>query len=160
MSRVRIDFLNWRPDAEDFGNQGLTVADNVVHEPEGYKPIYLKSAGAFATIGDLRSITSVVTKPIGGGGEVGSAGDLLSAFLNNSNQQLGIALNGSTLGTSSTGFPVAFSTAGTSAAITFFDVCELDGRVFFVAEAEMQKASPSTVTSIAVSGYATAGGVA
>ncbi|MHC4361852.1 MAG: hypothetical protein ACYSTZ_03410 [Planctomycetota bacterium] len=34
---IRFNFIDWRPDADDFGNKGLTVADNVVHDSEGYK---------------------------------------------------------------------------------------------------------------------------
>jgi len=36
VSQVRLNFLNWRPDAEDFGNDGLTIATNVLHDTEGY----------------------------------------------------------------------------------------------------------------------------
>lgn len=50
MSEVRINFLNWRPDAEDIGNDGLITADNVIHDTEGYKQIGLVTNGAVSTL--------------------------------------------------------------------------------------------------------------
>lgn len=39
MSRIRIDFLNWRPDQDEFNTDGLQVADNLLHDTEGYKQV-------------------------------------------------------------------------------------------------------------------------
>lgn len=149
MSDLKVNFLNFRPDLEDTENDGLTVAQNVVHEPEGYKAVYLASTGTLSTTGGLASVTSIVTKAIGVGD------DTLSAWL--SADTLHVGINGVTMTSTSTGFPVSFSTATTfgSPEITFFDTCELNGLVFFSAQASMSKQSPNTVTSIAVTGYST-----
>jgi hypothetical protein len=39
MSFVRYNFLNWQPDQEDYANDGLSVADNVIHNPDGYQEV-------------------------------------------------------------------------------------------------------------------------
>ena len=64
MTQVRFDFLNLAPDMEDTENQGLTVAQNVVHDTEGYKPVHLGSAGSFATTGGLAASNATVTSII------------------------------------------------------------------------------------------------
>ena len=65
--QVKYDLLNWRPDAEDVGNQGLTTCDNVLHQPEGYIPAEEVTGGAFATEPGLGGITTVslMVKPFG-----------------------------------------------------------------------------------------------
>ena len=150
MSEVRVNYLNWNPDLEDEANKGLTVADNVVHEPEGYKPIHLASAGSFSTTGSLAAsvgtILSCVAKP------VGSAGDLLVAWV--SGVTLHVGLNGVTATTAVTGYPLTFSTLGSAgSSITAFDVCEYANKIFFVVEATQGTSSPSTLTSIGFNGY-------
>lgn len=140
----RFDYLNWRPDLEDYSFDGLTVADNVVHDAEGYKPIGLASAGSFATTGSLATVTSIVTKA------VGSQGDTFSAWLNNSTIYVGV--NGVTSPTTATGYPPAFTTAIAGGEITAFDVCEYAGKIAFTVEARVQTISPNTVVSISGSG--------
>lgn len=149
MSQVRVNFLNFNPDLEDENNQGLTVADNVVHEPEGYKPIHLATAGSFATTGGLAAsnatVLSLVARPVGPGS------DLFCAWV--ANGQLHVGLNGVTSTSVTTGYPLSFSTVGASAAITAFDVCESYGKIFFTVSASQQEAVPSTTPSLSHIGY-------
>ena len=64
MSQVRLNFLNWRPDSIDLGNEGLSIANNVLHDTEGYKPLVKQTAAAFtastffsgSTLASVRSI--------------------------------------------------------------------------------------------------------
>ena len=146
---MRINFLNWNPDLEDENNQGLTVADNVVHEPEGYKPIHLGSAGTFATTGGLAAsnatVLSVVAKP------VGSADDLLVAWL--ANGQLHVGLNGVTAASDTTGYPLSFATTTVSGEITAFDVCEAYDKIFFIVQGEQVGTSPTAASTRAMVGY-------
>ena len=129
-------------------HDGLTVADNVVHEPEGYKPVYLASGGSFATTGSLgastATITSLVAKPVGPGN------DLFCAWLSNNTLQFGI--NGVTATTASTGYPLSFATTG-SQQITAFDVCEYGGKIFFTAQAQQTQTVPSATATLTLAGY-------
>lgn len=143
--KLKTSFLNWRPDADDHGNDGLTVADNLVHDSEGYKPVYLGSAGSFSTTGGLNTVTSIVARP------VGPQDDLLCAWL--SGNTLYVGLNGVTATTGTTGYPLSFSTAVSAGNITHFDACELEDRVFFVVRAEGNTISPNTGVSLGFSGY-------
>lgn len=159
MPSFRKNFLNWRPDAEDFGNDGLVTADNVIHETEGYKPAHLESAGGFKTTGGLAGTTATVmavqARP------VGSQGDLLVAWLSTpATPTLHIGINGVTGTTSATGYPLAFSTAyagGSTNAIgiTAFDVTEYGGKIFWTVEANFKTdVATSTVTNVkAFAGY-------
>ena len=150
MSQVRVNFLNFNPDMEDVGNNGLTVANNVVHEPEGYKPIHLSSAGAFATTGGLGAsvgtVISVVTKP------VGSQNDTLSAWFTQAGV-LHIGLNGVTATTATTGYPLSMATAAATGEITVFDVCEYAGKITFVVEAQGTTVVPSATVTLRHAGY-------
>ena len=146
---MRISFLNWRPDLEDEAHDGLSVADNVVHEPEGYKPIHLGSAGSFATTGGLAAssatVLSAVAKPVGNGG------DLLVAWL--ANGQLHVGLNGVTAASDTTGYPLSFATVAASGEITAFDVCESYDKIFFVVKGEQIQVSPTATAERAMMGY-------
>lgn len=148
----RVTFLNWRPDAEDVGNDGLTTADNVVHETEGYKPIHLASSGAFATTGGLAAsnatVLSLVAKP------VGAQGDLFCAWLADATLvTLHVGINGETASTSATGYPLQFATAVTSPEIWAFDVCEYGGKICWTVEAKASTSTPATTVSVAFAGY-------
>ncbi len=150
---MRLNFINWRPDMEDVGNDGLTVADNVIHEPEGYKPIHLASAGGFVTTGGLgassATILSIVSK------QVGAQNDTLSAWVG-SDGGLNIGLNGVTATSPTTGYPLSFNTTlsiGQAAAITVFDVSEYAGKISFQVEAQAQTASPNTTVTLRHAGY-------
>ena len=133
----RFQFLNWRPDLEDTEYEGLTVADNVIHEPEGYQPVHLGSAGSFATTGGLSgtgsSIVSVSAK------RVGSTDDLFCAWVHvatsgpSSVSTLHVGVNGVTSSTTATGYPLSNTKIGVTSVITAFDVCEYADKIFFVA---------------------------
>lgn len=147
--RTRVKFLNWNPDSEDEDNQGLTVADNVLHESEGYKPLHMASAGTFQTTGGLASsnatVLSAIAKP------VGSADDLLVAWL--ANGQLHVGLNGVTAASDTTGYPLSFATTTTSGEITAFDVCEAYDKIFFVVQGEQVGTAPTQASVRAMMGY-------
>ena len=157
MSEVRLNFLNYNPDSEDTENQGLTVAQNVVHEPEGYKPIHLGSAGSFATTGGLgvsaATVLSLVAKP------VGPQGDVFCAWISGSPlPSLHVGINGVTAASVTTGYPLSFSNTHVSASATpaviySFDVCEYGGKIFFDVEARQGIAIPSTTQSLKFSAY-------
>ena len=149
MPSVRVQFLNWRPDAEDVGNDGLTQCDNVVHEPEGYKPVHLASSGAFTTVlaASDATILSVVSKP------VGNAGDQFAAWVADATAPtLCVGINGATASTSATGHPLTFATASTGHEIYAFDVAEYGGKIAWTVEAQAADAS-GTALSIAYAGY-------
>lgn len=151
--KIRVDFLNWRPDQEEFGNQGLTIAENIVHDTEGWKPVFLESANGFATTGGLGASTddtvlSIVAKP------VGSQGDLFCAWLSDSTTPtLHVGINGVTATTAATGYPLAFATAVTNAEIYAFDVCEFAGKIVWTVEAQASTSTPATAVSLAFAGY-------
>lgn len=149
--QVRINFLNWRPDQEDTEHDGLVKAENVIHETEGYKEVHLATAGAFATTGGLAAstatIASCVAKP------VGSQGDLFCAWVSLTGSPptatVHVGVNGVTAPAASTGFPLsATHTVLSSAAVTFFDVCELKEKIFFVVRADLNTSGP-----LAMAGY-------
>ncbi len=146
--QIRLDFLNFQPDKEDFQNQGLTVATNTIHEPEGWKPVHIGSAGAFATTGGLAAsvatVISIVTKP------VGAQGDTFSAWLANDTVHVGI--NGVTSTSVTTGYPLSFSTSG-PAEIVSFDLCEFAGFIFFTIEAQQQQFAPAAFQTLTAVGY-------
>lgn len=150
MSEVRLNFLNFQPDREDFQNDGLSVAQNVIHEPEGFKPVHLGSAGAFSTTGGLGvsvgTITSIVSKP------VGAQGDTFSAWITGGTG-INVGLNGVTATSNTTGYPLSFSTAGPTAEIVAFDVCEFADKIYFVVEAQQTQAVPSTTVGLRFSAY-------
>lgn len=153
---MRINFLNWRPDAEDVGNDGLTTADNVIHDVEGYRPVHLASASTFATTGGLGATTddtvlSVVAKP------VGAQGDFFCAWVADSTTpRVHVGLNGVTATTTATnyanGTAVALPAAATDAQIWAFDVCEYGGKILWTVEARGTDAG-STAVSVAFAGY-------
>lgn len=160
MPSFRKDFLNWQPDAEDFGNQGLVTADNVVHEPEGYKKVAFASAGGFSEVGSIlasggATALSVQVRP------VGTQGDVLAAWIaNTTTPSLHVGINGTTATTSATGYPLAFSTAYAGGAvnaigITAFDVTEYAGKIYWTVEANFKTdVASSTVTNVkAFAGY-------
>lgn len=142
---------------EDTEHDGLTVADNVVHDTEGYKPAFLMSTSAFSTTGGLAAtdatVLSIVSKP------VGSQNDLFSAWLTGEPATISVGINGvtATANTSAqgsmTGYPLSFSTAGTNGIIYAFDVCESFDKIFFVVEARQNIVAPNTIEAIRHIGY-------
>lgn len=143
MNQVRVNFLNWNPDSDDVGNQGLSEADNVLHETEGYKPLHLGSAGSFATVLSATTATtlSIVAKPIG------AQGDLFCAWLSGaSTPTLNVGINGATATSSATGYPPSFGVAVTDPQIWAFDVAEYGGKIAWTVEAQGANASGTAVT--------------
>jgi len=145
MSEVRLNFLNWRPDADEFGNDGLTVAKNVVHDTDGYKPIYVATAYAAATSTAVSStVPSLQVRPIGSGTQT------LRAWI--SGDQINVGIDGVTATSAVTGYPISFATASSYRNITFFDVCEAPGYIFFTLGAEQVTVSPSTTVATLFNG--------
>lgn len=140
----RFSFLNWRPDLNDVGHDGLAEADNCIHEPDGYRPTHLGTAGAFATTGGLaasnNTVISVVAKP------VGSQGDLFCAWVIEDGaftNAVHVGINGVTASTSATGFPLtALGATGGAWAITALDVAEYEERIHFVVRAQNATLTP------------------
>ena len=163
MSNLRVNFLNWKPDTEDVGNDGLTVATNVVHDTEGYKATHLISATAFSTTGGLADSVATVCALSSGlpcviAQPVGAQDDLFVAWLSGSPPTLHVGLNGITSTSDTTGYPLSFSTAyvsntATPVAIFAFDVCEYADKIFFNVEARMGTLSPNTTQSLKYSAY-------
>jgi len=157
MSEVRFNFLNFNPDSEDTENLGLTIANNVVHDTEGYKPVHLGSAGSFATTGGLgasvATVLSCIAKP------VGTQGDVFAAWLSgNAHPTLHVGVNAVTSISATTGFPLSFtntfiSASDTPIAIYAFDVTEFAGKIFFNVEARLGTATPSTTQTLKFSAY-------
>jgi hypothetical protein len=148
VSQIRTNFLNWQPDAEDVGNDGLSQADNVLHDTEGYKPVHLGSSTAFSTViaASAATVLSIVAKP------VGAQGDLFCAWLSGaSTPALNVGINGETATSSATGYPPSFAVAVTDPAIWAFDVAEYGGKICWTVEARGADASASAV-SVAFAG--------
>lgn len=148
--KIKTDFLNWRPDADETFNEGLTIADNVIHETEGWKPAHLASAGSFSTsvAASDATVLSLVAKP------VGAQGDQFCAWLADATLvTLHVGINGATASTSATGYPLQFATAVSSPEIYAFDVCELGGKIVWTVEAQAETTTPATTVSIAFAGY-------
>lgn len=141
----RIIFRDFQPDKADLPNEGLEVCSNVVHEPEGYKPVYLESAGAFATTGSLTAVDSIVVKT------VGPSFDKFHAWLES--DQIRVGINGVEI-TSSGSTTVSFATSGSNQAICFFDVAEFGGEILFTVEAQQDEVG-GTVNSIRLTGRTT-----
>jgi hypothetical protein len=144
--RVRIDFLNWQPDQDELNNDGLITCTNVVHEPEGFKPVYLASAGAFSTETAFASVTSLVSET------VGSNLDVVSGYIGG--DVLRIALNGVAVSPLNS-TQISFATTGSSQCVAAFDVAELNGQVAFVMLAQQETASPATTVNTYMSGLFT-----
>lgn len=149
MSEFRFNFQDLAPDLEDTKNPGLTIAQNVVHETEGYKAVHLGSAGSFSTTGALgasnATVTALIAKP------VGAQSDLFCAWL--ANDTLHVGINGITSPTSATGHPLSFGTAGPTQEITVFDVTEFADKIFFVVSAQQDEVVPSNTSTLTTSGF-------
>jgi len=163
MSKVKLDFLNWRPDLEDYDNQGLIEAQNVFHQPEGWKEYKTPTVGAFVTNTALGTCPSVVIK------SVGTNNQRIAAFLHNPvvagagatiDFSIGIFSQGyTTIGLYTTYTSSTISSLLTGNNVMAFDVCELDGLIFFSAQAELPTATilnaAAPVITLNSTGYAT-----
>jgi len=138
---------------EDVGNDGLTVADNVLHDTEGWKIAHLATTTSFSTTGGLAAsnatVLSIVSKPVGAGT------DTFSAWITNeTNPSLYVGINGVTASTAATGHPLSFTTTSVNHEIYAFDVCEYGGYICWTVEAQAEDAG-STALSVAFAGYMT-----
>ena len=130
LAEVRVNFLNWRPDQDEFNTDGLQVADNVLHDVEGYKQLLMRTAGASGTQTGLSSAISFREASIGTGGQTMKCWLRKTA---NTSLTLTIAVNPiTTLGTAASA-----TLSSQSGAITSFSVAELDDNIFVTAEAEV-----------------------
>ena len=157
MSEIRLNFLNWRPDQEASQHDGLTVAENVIHDAEGYKQVLFATAGAVSTAISMSTTTSAVLSA-----QVRQAGSKRDASTDNKVHCL--IINSTAVGRaeiwvgSGTDLTTLFAqatltaSAGTvspvasAAAITAFEVCELEGNVFITAEAKAENSSGEEMT--------------
>lgn len=139
MSQVRLDFLNWRPDQDEFENP-LYVCSNALHRPEGWVAFRTQTAGAQSTNTSVGTTSSLVIK------SVGTNDQKAICMLHNATAvgagyqfQMSIGLLNSAY--SLTGFYTTTALSGTCTTqytlnrITAFDVCELNDKLFFVARA-------------------------
>lgn len=73
--RYPFEFGEWYPDLEPYAHTGLVTAENVIHQPDGYAPVYDPTAGAFstftppATTTSPTTITSMMARPVGTNGQ-------------------------------------------------------------------------------------------
>lgn len=150
MSQVKFNFLNWRPDAEDDGHDGLVTADNVYHQPEGFKAFQSPTAGAFATNTSLGTCPSVVFRP------VGTRGQYVGAWLHNAtaagvgytiDMSVGLFSRGAEsqmltlIGTYTTYSTSTITNQYTGNNISALEVTEYKDYIFFTAEAQLPAAT-------------------
>jgi len=166
MSKVRLDFLNWRPDEDDFENP-LIQAKNVLHQSEGWVPYKRPTAGAISAHSTWPTTSSMVVKALGTGeqyvgawlenGTVAGNGftiDLRVGLLAESSGNYSLTAEYTKI-TSNT-----VSTKSTLNNIAAFDLCEGhdasgDPVVFFSAIVEGTRATTSA-SSIANAGWSIA----
>ena len=143
MSELRLNFLNWRPDAEEFGNDGLSIATNVIHDTEGYKQVRLTTALAVTTTAPFTA--SIFTDVrVARAGVINNAADTnkVSAYIRSTSPSLTVA-----------GWPTATTTisfataAASSVALKAFQITESNGNIFVVAHAEAKAAGGTTVSA-------------
>ncbi len=163
MSLIKLDFLNFQPDQDDWNNQGLIEADNVIHTPEGYISYKSIPGASFVADTNLGTTPSLVIRPVGTGEQVAIA------YLHDATAagagftiQFSIGLmdsNYSTLGSYTTYTSSTITSAYTGNNVAAFDVCELGDVLFFTAQAELPTATiinPSApIITINATGYAT-----
>ena len=144
MSEIRLNFLNWRPDLEDYGHDGLTTADNVIHQPQGYVQLVKKSDASATSLGSVSSsIVSTQIRRIGPLAELAgqvTVNTMMLARMENAtlaSLTLSHAIEDTNEGITSTlvqsgGTATAIVTAP---ALVSFAVCELGDFVFAAAHA-------------------------
>ena len=150
MSELKYNFLNWNPDQDDFDNQGMIVADNMIHDTEGFLPVGIQTAGAFSTVQSAAVIAHAIP--------YGNAGQLLHCFLNtapgNAQMRLIVAYESPVIGA----VPIALDvvTSSTLASfpgnITSFSLVDTGSAIFVTAEAEFDAAT-GTPEILNITGY-------
>ena len=160
--KLKYDFLNWQPDAEDYKNAGLTTAENIIHSEEGYLPYKTPTASAFSTTAALATTPSMVVKSIGTNNQrvvayidnVTAAGAGYTVDFN-----VGLLSSGYTTIANYTTVTSSTVSSVTVNRVIAFDACELGGYIFFAAQAECQTATvlnaAAPVITLNVTGYAT-----
>jgi hypothetical protein len=151
MSFVKYDFLNWRPDLEDERHDGLTTADNFLHDIEGYKQLLKQTAGAFSTTSPMNAgadnILSLKAKPFGLSGDLALA-DVLD---DSANIVLRIGVQGQNAFTTTNIATSNGLQTGGSAVIKSFSICEFGQSVVMAAQAQASLLSGG-VTTLALGG--------
>ena len=147
MNQLKVNFLNWRPDQDEYQLEGLTKAQNVVHDTEGYKPVYLQTTSSFNTaIPANVSCVSVVAR------QGVWAPTAFTAYIEEADQTTPTLRFGyfdsTTFGMyeglwDTTGYPTAnaFATAGGDQEVIAFDHCNMNDKVFLVAVGEQSVTS-------------------
>lgn len=145
--RIRFSFADWAPDLDDFGNEFLTVADNVIHDTEGYKEVNIVTAGALGTQGGLGTVISMRALPIG------TAGQTLKCWLEQiSGPALSLRVGVSVVSTLDQVDSATLTSAG-GGAITSFSVVDTDDALFITAEAAVDTLAGFDIINI--TGYST-----
>ena len=151
MSEIRLNFLNWRPDMEPSGHDGLTEADNVLHDTEGYKQLRVATSGAAATAAaSANTLGSVQVRQLGSKQDT-SEDNKMACYLvvaNPSGVGVRIQVGSSTFNSEST-LTASAGTAhpvATGGAITAFEVCELNDYVFITAQGEGEAAGGTALS--------------
>lgn len=162
MNRVRIDFLNWQPDLEDFNNPGLIEADNVYHQAEGFKEFKSKTASAQATSTAIPTSPSLIVK------SVGTNNQKVVAYLHNATAagagytidfSIGLFSSGyTTVANYTTITSSTITSAATSNRVVAFQVCEYGDNIFVSAQAELPtitilNAGAAPVVTLNATGY-------
>lgn len=149
MENVKLNFLNWRPDAEDYENDGLITADNFLHDKEGYKQLLQQTSAAFSTTSPLNAglntISSIKAKTFGNNNQVALA-DIYAP--DTTTAALRIGVHGNNAFTTTTLATLA-SVGG--ARITSFSIGELNQSFVISATAEASLLAGG-VTTYALSG--------
>lgn len=157
MAKIRVDWLNWRPDLEDTEFDGLTVADNVIHQPEGYKEVRFTTAGAVSTIVSAGNVLWASGTTIGAI-QVRQLGSLLDSSDSNKvaayirddvSPQFAVDFFNTTTPTSTTG---AAGNMTSGYAITAFQTAELNDVIFVCANAS-GSAAGGTGIALNITGY-------
>lgn len=149
--QVRLNFLNWNPDSEALGNEGLVLAENVYHDTEGYKEIRVPTSGAFSTTGSLTAtVLAVQARRVGGAGQTWCCWIKTSPT---AGSQMHFGFDGATASHTVTTGATAFSTLVSSASILSFDTTEFDGGIFFCARAEGARSDTGSTISLAFTGF-------
>jgi hypothetical protein len=141
MSFVKFDFLNWQPDQDPWNNEGLVTADNMIHTDRGYIQHTTYLTADFVSHPSIFTTPSIVARPVGTGEQVAVA------YLHNATAagagftiDFSIGLMDSRysgVGLYTTYTSSTISSAFTGNKVIGFDVCELNDRLFFTAQAEL-----------------------
>ncbi|MEM6817207.1 MAG: hypothetical protein AAF578_00315 [Pseudomonadota bacterium] len=125
---MRKQFSGYAPDLDDFEHPGLTVADNVVSDVEGYKPITLTS-----TVTPTGNLTSVDDISLANLGSEPGFNQQMCAWLSGGTLQIGI--NGVLRPSNTPGYPLSWSGPMLTQGMQPINVVELNNQRFFTASA-------------------------